>query len=112
MPERAVEDAADRQAAKIIAVVEVCDEELKRPCGIAFGGGNLMNDGFEKRLQIRALVGRVELGNTGFRIGVDNRKIELVFGGVEIDEQVVDLVQYFLNTRVRAVDFVDDQHRR
>jgi hypothetical protein len=47
-----------------------------------------------------------------FRVGVKHRKVELIFGRVEIDEQVVDLVQYFLRTRVGPVDFVDHHDRR
>ena len=47
-----------------------------------------------------------------FGIGVEHREIELVFLGVEVDEQVVDLVQHFLRTRVGAVDLVDDHDRR
>ena len=45
-------------------------------------------------------------------IGVDDRKIELVFRRIEIDEQIVDFVQHFLDARVRAVDLVDDEHGR
>ena len=35
-------------------------------------------------------------------VGVEHRKIELVLGGVEIDEQIVDFVEHFLDARVRA----------
>ena len=45
-------------------------------------------------------------------VGVEHREIELLFLGVEIDEQVVDFVEHFLRTRVGAVDLVDDQNRR
>ena len=44
--------------------------------------------------------------------GVEDREVELVLGGVEVDEQVVDLVQHFLDARVGAVDLVDDDDRR
>ena len=50
---------------------------------------------------------RAQLG-----VGVEHGKIELVFAGVEIDEQVVDLVQHFLRARVGTVDLVDHQDRR
>ena len=46
------------------------------------------------------------------RVGVEHRKIELVLGRVEIDEQVVDLVQHFLRARIGPVDLVDDDDRR
>ncbi len=46
------------------------------------------------------------------RVGVDHREIELIFGRVEIDEQIVDFVEHFLDARVGAVDLVDDDDRR
>ena len=36
----------------------------------------------------------------------------MLFLGVEIDEQIVDLVQHFLRAGVGAVDLVDDDDRR
>ena len=45
-------------------------------------------------------------------VGVEDREIELLFLGVEIDEQIVDFVQHFLRTRVGAVDLVDHHDRR
>jgi len=47
----------------------------------------------------------------GAGIGVDHGEIELVFAGVEINEQVVDFIQDFLDTGIAAVDFVDDHDR-
>ena len=44
--------------------------------------------------------------------GVEHGKLDLLFGGVEIDEQVVDLVQDVLRPRVAAIDLVDDDNRR
>ena len=44
--------------------------------------------------------------------GVEHGKIELRFFGVEVDEQIVDLVQHFLRARVGAVDLVDDHDGR
>ena len=46
-------------------------------------------------------------GGSGAGIGVNHREIQLVFGGIEVDEQIVDLVQNFGNAGVGAVDFID-----
>ena len=43
---------------------------------------------------------------------VEDREIDLLFVGVEVDEEVVDLVEDFLRPRVRPVDLVDDDERR
>jgi len=51
-------------------------------------------------------------GGSGAGAGVEHRKIQLLLGRVEIDEQVVDFVEDFLNARVRPIDLVDDDHRR
>ncbi len=45
-------------------------------------------------------------------VGVNNREVELVFAGVEVDEEVIDLVEDFLRARVGAVDLVDYKDRR
>ncbi len=47
-----------------------------------------------------------------FRVRVDHRKIELVFGGVEIDEKIVDFVEHGGGARVGAVNFVEHHDRR
>ena len=47
--------------------------------------------------------GGAELG-----VGVEHGEIELVFVGVEIDEEVVDLVEHFLRAGVGTIDLVDD----
>ena len=58
----------------------------------------------------RSVPGRGRIGDGGAQlgVGVEHGEIELVFGGVEIDEEVVDLVQDFLRPRVGTVDLVDD----
>ncbi len=74
--------------------------------------GNRVDDGVEQRPQI--LAGLVQVGGRRpqLGVGVEHGKVELVFGRVEVDEQVVDLVQHFLRARVGTVDLVDDQDRR
>ena len=51
-------------------------------------------------------------GGTGARVGVNNRKIQLIFGGIEIDEQVVNLIQYDGDPSIVPVDFVDTNDGR
>ena len=45
-------------------------------------------------------------------VGVDDGEVEHGLVGVEVDEEVIDLVQDFLRTRVGAVDLVDDDDGR
>lgn len=44
----------------------------------------------------------------GFGVGVEDWEVELFFVCVEVDEEVVDFVEYFGGVCVGMVDFVDD----
>ena len=59
----------------------------------------------------RELVG-VEAGVAGARVRVDDRELDLRLVGVEVEEELVDLVDDLLDPRVRPVDLVDDEHDR
>src|ERR1700690_375847 len=52
------------------------------------------------------------MGNTKLRVGVNHRKIELVFRRVEVDEQIVDFVENGGSTSVGPVNFIQDHDRR
>ena len=52
--QRALEDASDGDAAEVLRVVEIGDQNLQRGLWIAFGGRNGVDDGLEERLQIGA----------------------------------------------------------
>ncbi len=72
----------------------------------------MLDDRFEQRPEIDPHAFLFFRGRAGLRVRVQHRKVELFFGRVEIDEQVVDLVQHFLRPGVRAIDLVDDDDRR
>ena len=108
----AVEDAADRDASQKFAVVEVHHLNLQRAFGIARRRRNRFHDGFEQRQQILRIVADLVVGNAVARVGVDDREIELIFGRVEVDEQIVDFIEHFGGARVHAIDFVQHDHRR
>ena len=54
----------------------------------------------------------VERGRARFGIAVEHGEVELIFLGIEVDEQVIDLVQDFLSASVGAVNLVDDHDYR
>ena len=109
---RAVEDAANRDAAQKLAVIQVHHLNLQYAFGVAGRRRNGLDDGFEERQQILRGVAGFAMRHAVARVGVDDRKIELVFGRVQIDEQVVDFVEDFGGPRVGTVDLVQDDHRR
>src|ERR1700728_2509529 len=110
--ECSIEYATDGEAAEIVAVVKIRNQQLQGGRWIAFGGRDVLKDGFKEWLQIIAVAVGIELCDTGFRVRVDHGEIELLFGGIEIDEEIVNFVQDLLNAGIGAVDFVDDDDRR
>ena len=48
----------------------------------------------------------------GPRVAVDDRELDLALVGVEVEEELVDLVHDLLDPRVRPVDLVDDEEHR
>ena len=66
---------------------------------------SVSTSGFEV---VRELVAR-EPGPTRARVRVDDREVDLRLVGVEVEEELVDLVHDLLGARVVAVDLVDDE---
>ena len=108
----AVKDAADGEAAEVVGVVEVGDEDLEGAVGGAGSGGDGLEDELEERLQVGAGDVDVHGGGAELAVGVDDGELEDGLVGVEVDEEVIDLVEDFLRTGVGAVDLVDDDDGR
>jgi hypothetical protein len=71
----------------------------------------VLEDGVEQRLQILARRLHVLARGAGLGVRIEDGELELLFGGIEVDEQVVDLVQHLVRPRVLAVDLVHDEDR-
>ncbi len=110
--DRALLDAAQRQPAEIGRRVEVGHPRLQRRPVVVAGRRYVLEDQFEQRLQrcSRGALGERRLTRLG--IGVADREIDLVLGGVQIEEQLVDLVHDLGDARVGAVDLVHHQDHR
>ncbi len=109
---RALEHAADGQAPEVVRVVEVRDQHLEDFFGIASRFRHGLDDGVEEGNEVLHLLVRGHAGKARPRVGVNHRELELGLGRVEVDEEVVDRVQDFLDARVLAVDLVDDHDGR
>jgi len=107
-----VDDLADADAAHVVAVVQVGDQKLERCFGIIGRGGDSGEDGFKQGNQIPPLRLWAGQGDTRFGVGVKHRKIELLVGGIKIDEKIVNLVEDFLDASVRPVDLIDHDNGR
>ncbi len=99
-------------AAKVVARVEVGHEQLQAVVHHAASAAARA-----RRWRRTAAAGlrrdcRLGAGHAVAGVGVEHRELDLVFGRVEVDEEVVDLVQHFLRPRVRPVDLVHHDDRR
>ena len=68
--ERAVEDAADAEAAQVVAVIQVGDQHLEHAFGIADGRGDVLHDGVEQGPEVGGGIFHRAPGDAGFRDGV------------------------------------------
>ena len=107
-----IEDSSDGEPPDIFTVIEIGHQHLEGRRVISRGGRDGLEDLLEERPQVGAFVGQLVLGDTIPRDGVENRKIDLLVIGVEVDEEVVDLVDDLFRARVLAIDLVDDDHHR
>ena len=110
--QRALKDAADGDAAEVIGVIEIGDQDLQRALGVAGSLGNGGDDGLKERLQIHAGRGRIGRRRAFLGHRVEHRKIQLRLIGVEVDEKIVNFVQHFLRPGVGAVNLVDHHDGR
>jgi hypothetical protein len=99
-------------APDVVVVVEIVRLELRRRARRHLGARQIAQDQIEQRTQVFARALELELGDPGPCVGVDDGELELLVGGVEVDEQPVDLVQHLADTRVVAIDLVDADERR
>ena len=105
--QRAVEHAPNGDAPEKIAVVQIHDLRLQHAVRIALRLGNRGNNGFKERLKIRRAIVQLPVRDSRLRVRVEHRKIQLVFGGFEVDEEVVDFVEHDRGARIAAVNFVE-----
>ena len=111
VPHGACHDAADRERTQVVVGLNIGDQHLQGMVGISRRRRDLIEDRVEQGPEI----GQVRLERpralSFARDGVEDGEVDLFFGGVEVDEQVVDLVQDLRGPRVLAVDLVDDHDR-
>src|SRR5438552_6205760 len=98
-------------AAHVIGIVEVGDQQLEAFTGMGARRRNMFDDCIEQRLHRAANVFEVHLGVSVTGAGVNHWKIHLLIGGVQRDEQVPDAIEHFVRLGIFAVDLVDNHDR-
>ena len=111
-----LENASDGDAAEIIAVIEIGDLNLECLLRIARGRGDGIENGVEEEREVAGVISAgfapLAVGDAGLGIGVEHGKIELVLGGVEVDEKAIDFVEDRGGAGVGTVDFVQNDDGR
>ena len=105
-------DAAEREPADVRRGVEVRDERLQRMALLVRRApGSRSSEQLEQRLAgpSPSASGVERRPRPALRVAVDDRELDLALVGVEVEEELVDLVDDLLDARVRAVDLVDDE---
>ena len=104
-------DAADTELAHVGGVVERAHLHLQRAFRIHLGLRHVLEDGFEQRAHVVALVVELLDRETVEARGEDHREIELLFGGAELVEEIEGVVDDPVGAGARAVDLVDHDDR-
>src|SRR5205814_10281442 len=84
----AVKDARNGYAAQKFAVIEIHHLQLQSCGGIAGRRGNSLHDGFKQWKQILGIIALFAMSDAVTCVGINDREIELVFGSVEINEEI------------------------
>ncbi len=68
----------------------------------------MLHDDIKQRSKIVGRILQLVFRNASARIGIDDRKLQLILARIEVDKQIVEFVENFLNAGVGPVNLVDD----
>ena len=114
LPQRSLEDSADGKAAEVIRCVEIRDQSLDRRLRVSRRCRNGVHDRIEQSGQVRTFVRDADPGDGPAHAGHrgDDWEVDVVILGIEVEEELIDLVGDFVRPGVGPVDLVDHHHRR
>ena len=100
-------DAADGDAAHELIIVDGADQHLERLGHIRLGSGDVLQNGLEQRLEVRARhIGGI--GGRALPAGAEQHGgVQLLVSGVQIHQKLQHLVNDLVHPLVGAVDLVD-----
>ncbi len=101
-------DATDTDDADEAGIIEAGDLHLERAFRVHIGRRHAVHDGLEQRLHVATVGTVVGVRPAVKRRGVDDREVELLFGGTQLVEKIKGLVQHPLRACAGAIHFVDD----
>ena len=100
-------NAANADTAHILIVVDGRYQHLQGRSGVAGGGGDVVDNGFKQRCEVGAhLIGTIG-GNALPGRAENGGGVELLVGGVQIQEQLQDFIHDLMDPGVGTVHLVD-----
>ena len=105
-PDDALFDATDTDTTDVVVVVDCGNQKF---CGflvVAFGAGDMAQNGFKKRDKIFAFRAFGKGARTFSAAAIDDGAVQLFVGGVKVNQKSQNFFHDLVNTRVGTVDFV------
>ena len=103
-------DTADGDTAHELVIVDGADQHLEGLVQVGLRRGDVVQNGIEQRLQVRAHhVGGIA-GGTVAGGAEQHRAVQLLVGGVQVQQQLQHLVDDLVDTLVGTVDLVDNHN--
>ena len=109
--QRSLVNASDAKASDVFIVSEGRDLHLQRLLIQVRISVAVFQDRFEQRFDAVAWRIHVILDDAVARNAVEDREIQLLIGGVQVQEQLIDFIDDFLCALILFIDLVDEQDR-
>ena len=106
----AADHASHCQTAHVVVVVQRCHQKLQWFLGVKARGGNGIQNSLQKRRQHLVFTVRLQAAGTPAGVGVEDREFQLLLVGIQVNVEVIDLVEDFLDPGIGPIDLVDHDH--
>src|ERR1051325_9639729 len=104
-------DAAERNPAKVIAVVQVGYEHLKKWLRRDFWRRNILHDNVKERRHILIAFLQISHGKSVLCARINDWKIELLVSCFQLDKKIENHVDDLMRPCIFSIDLVDDNDR-
>ena len=97
---------AHRNPAHILVIIDGGNQQLQRCIRIPLRGGNIVDNGLKQGGQVGAGLIRTVGSGTLTAGAEDGRRVELLIGGVQLQQQLQHFVHHFMNPGIGLVNLV------
>ena len=104
-------DTADADSADIVIISQGAYLHLQRfihPVRIRI---DMADDRFKQRIDVVVGITRIVADDTASGDTIEDREIQLIIIGIEIQEKIIDLIDNFVDSGILLIDLVDQKNR-